>query len=158
MHKEIRISNRLKYFEKKYTDQLEDILPKGEKLNLEPIGNHCRGTTFYNANHIINDQLTKIFNDIALQVDGYYYGRFDLKVDSLEDLYTGKNMQIIELNGVSSEVAHIYDPEYKLIQAYKDVFMHMNYIYQIAMKNHKNGEPYDSLWHFLRDLRMHLKE
>ena len=157
MKEEIRISNRLHYFETKYADQLEDVVPEGKKMYPEPIGNHCRGTTFYNANHIINDRLTRMFNDIALQIEGYYYGRFDLKVDSLEDLYAGKNMQIIELNGVSSEVAHIYDPEYKLIQAYRDVFAHMKYIYKIARKNHENGVPYDSLWKFLSDLRMHLK-
>ena len=157
MQNEIRVGNHLEYFENKFANHLNFILPKGEKKLLEPIGNHCRGTTFYNANNIINDKLTKVFNNIALQVKGYYYGRFDLKVNSLDDMYEGKNIKIIELNGVSSEVAHIYDPKYRLIQAYKDVFKHMKYIYQIARKNHENGEAYDSLWPFLRDLRIHLK-
>lgn len=158
MKQEIRIVNRLNYFEKKYIENLGLVLSEGQKKYLEPIGNHCRGTTFYNANHIINDQLIRVFNDIALQIEGFYYGRFDLKVNSLEDLYKGKNMKIIELNGVSSEVAHIYDPNYKLIQAYKDVFAHMKYIYQIAKKNHNAGYPYDSLWIFMNDLRAHLRK
>ena len=158
LRKEIRIANRLDYFENKFRDKLETILQEGEKLYLEPIGNHSRGTTFYNANHIINDQLTQVFDHISHKIEGYYYGRFDLKVKSLEDLYEGKNMKIIELNGVSSEVAHIYDPAYQLIQAYKDVFKHMKYIYQIAKKNHNNGVSYNSLWAFLKDLRAHLKK
>jgi len=158
MKAEIRISSRITYFEKKYKTDLNLVLPKGEKKYLEPIGNHCRGTTFYNANHIINDSLSEIFNDISVQIDGFYYGRFDLKVNSLEGLYAGQHMKIIELNGVSSEVAHIYDPEYKLIQAYRDVFAHMKFIYQIAKKNHEKGVAYDSLWKFLKDLRNHLKK
>jgi len=158
MKQEIRIANRLHYFEKKYEQNLDLVLTEGQKMYLEPIGNHCRGTTFYNANHLINDELIQLFNNISLQIDGFFYGRFDLKVSTLEDLYQGKNMQIIELNGVSSEVAHIYDPGYKLIQAYRDVFTHMKYIYTIAHKNHTDGYPYDSLWQFLRDLRRHLKK
>lgn len=154
---EIRSANRIEYFERKLDNQMDIVLTKGKKIYPEPIGNHCRGTIFYNANHLINEQLTKVINDIALNVDGYFYGRFDLKVNSVEDLYKGENMKIIELNGVSSEVAHIYDPNYKLIQAYKDVFAHMKYIYQIAIKNHEFGVTYDSLWVFLKDLLSHLK-
>lgn len=157
MDEEIRIANRLDYFKNKFADQLDHILPEGRKMLLEPIGNHSRGTTFYNANHLINDQLHQTFDAIASQIDGYYYGRFDLKVNLFEDLYVGNNIKIIELNGVSSEVAHIYDPKYKLTQAYKDVFRHMKYIYLIAKRNHKNGLPYDSLWQFMKDLRFHLK-
>ena len=157
LSEEIRAVRRLDYFEEKFNNKLNSILPKGEKMYLEPIGNHCRGTTFYNANHLINDQLNNVFNKIALQIDGYYYGRFDIKVPSQEDLYAGKNIKILELNGVSSEVAHVYDPNYKLIQAYKDIARHMYYIYQIAKKNHELGIEYDSLWIFLKDLRRHLK-
>jgi len=157
LKKEIRISKRLEYFEQKYQNELASILPNDEIMYLEPIGNHCRGTTFYDASNIINDQLTNVFNDIALQIEGYYYGRFDLKVESLNDLYHGRNMKIIELNGVSSEVAHIYDPNYKLLRAYRDVFKHMKYIYDIAKINHANGIKYDALRTFLADLQNHIK-
>ena len=154
---EIRAKSRLKYFHDKFEIELQHILPNGEKKDLEPIGNHCRGTTFYNANHLINEKLNMVFNKIALQIDGYYYGRFDIKVSSQDDLYAGKNIKILELNGVSSEVAHVYDPNYKLIQAYKDIGKHMHYIYQIAKQNHAKGYTYDPLWKFLRELRNHLK-
>ena len=124
-------------------------------MDLEPIGNHCRGTTFYNANKLINDQLIDVFNRIAKQIEGYYYGRFDLKVPNLQDLYAGRNIKIMELNGVSSEVAHVYDPDYKLIRAYRDIAKHMDYIYQISKENYKKGIPHDSLWSFLKDLKIH---
>jgi len=80
---EIRANKRMKYFEKKYKNKLDTILPKGEKMYPEPIGNHCRGTTFYNANHMINNDLNQLFDKISLQIDGFYYGRFDLKVSTL---------------------------------------------------------------------------
>lgn len=154
---QIRANSRLEYLLTKFNKHLKDILPDGEKLFLEPIGNHCRGTTFYDAQHLINDQLNQVFDEIALEIQGYYYGRFDIKVPSLEDLYMGQNIKILELNGVSSEVAHIYDPNYKLIRAYKDVATNMKFIAQIARINHEQGLCYDPLGRFLKDLFTHLK-
>lgn len=154
---EIRAKNRLEYLYKKFEPVLNDIPSKGERIRLEPIGNHCRGTTFHNANHLINDNLLEVFNTISMEIEGFFYGRFDLKVPSLDDLYAGKNIKILELNGVSSEVAHVYDPDYSLIKAYRDIMTHMGYIYQIAQKNHELGVSYNSLWKFLKDLRKHLK-
>ena len=157
MSTQIRAVGRLDYLQEKFKNKLGDILPDGKKLYLEPIGNHCKGTTFYDDRHLINDKLNLVFDKIALEIHGFYYGRFDIKVPSLEDLYHGKNIIIFELNGVSSEVAHVYDPNYKLIQAYKDIAANMKIISLIAKKNHDNGHPYDSLWVFLKDLQMHFK-
>lgn len=155
---EIRAISRLDYLNKKFEDELDAILVDSEKRYLEPIGNHCRGTTFYNGNHLINEKLNLIFDKIALKIHGFNYGRFDIKVPTLDDLYNGKNIKILELNGVSSEVAHIYDPKYKLIQAYKDIAANMNIIALIAKKNHELGNGYDPLGRFLIDLIVHLKK
>jgi hypothetical protein len=152
-----RARDRLDYFEGKYGKRFEDVLPAGKGLLLEPIGNHCRGTMFINANHLIDARLVEVFDKIALEIEGFFYGRFDLKVPCLEDLYAGKNIKVLELNGVSSEVAHVYDPNYKLLAAYRDIFTHMKYIYQISKKNHEHGVSYDSLKDFLRDLWRHLR-
>ena len=109
------------------------------------------------AGTLFNDRMTLVINQISLKIDGFFYGRYDLKVPSLEDLYSDKNIKIMELNGVSSEVAHVYDPDYKLIQAYRDIAKHMKYIFIVAKKNRATGIPYDSLWTFLKDLRNHLR-
>lgn len=157
LEKEIRAAGRLDYLRNKYKDQLSSILIKGEKMYLEPIGNHCRGTIFHNVNHLINEQMTTFFDGIAHQIDGYFYGRFDLKVPNVKSLYSGKEMKIIELNGVSSEVAHVYDPDYKLLNAYRDIKKHMYFIYLISKKNFQKGIKRDSLSPFLRDLRNHFR-
>lgn len=155
---EIRANAKLDYLNNKFKNELDDILIDGEKRYLEPIGNHCRGTTFYNGHHLINEKLNLVFDKIALNVHGFNYGRFDIKVPSLDDLYNGKNIKILELNGVSSEVAHIYDPKYKLLHAYKDIATNMKIISLIAKKNHELGNEYDPLWKFLKDLITHLKK
>lgn len=118
---------------------IKEVLPLGEKRLLEPIGNHCRGTKFVNANHLINEQLHKVFTTIANSFDGFYYGRFDIKVASFEDLYAAKNIRIMELNGVSSDPGHIYDPRYYLWQAYRDLGWHWNRVADISIENQKKG-------------------
>ncbi|MGB0522602.1 MAG: ATP-grasp domain-containing protein [Flammeovirgaceae bacterium] len=128
----VRAANRSEFFAKKFAQVWDEVLPKGQALVLEEIGNHCRGTTFYNANHLINEQLVQVFDEIAQPLQGFYYGRFDLRVKSLEDLYNGKNIRVVEVNGVNSEAAHIYDPHYSLFTAYRDVAHNLRIVYKIA--------------------------
>jgi hypothetical protein len=110
-----------------------------EKVLLEPIGNHCRGTRFINYNHIITEELHETFDRISLPIEGFYYGRFDLKVKSLEDLLKGNFIKIMELNGASSEPGHIYDSRYTLRRAYKDLTEHWKRLAEISAVNIKKG-------------------
>jgi len=126
--------------------QLIDKQPKmGEKVLLEPIGNHSRGTAFLDANHLINDDLVKVFDKISQSIEGFSFGRYDFKVSSLESLYAGKDIKILELNGANSEPAHIYDPQNSLWRAYRDLFKHWAILYRVSTRNHKElGIPYTS--------------
>lgn len=49
---------------------------------------------------------------------GFYFGRFDLRSASVDDLRAGR-FTIIELNGVTSEPTHIYDPGCSVLAAYR---------------------------------------
>jgi hypothetical protein len=144
--------NRLK---KELGGQMQTVLSKGEKRLLEPIGNHCRGTEFINANHLITKDLNQIFTEISLEIEGFYYGRFDLKVSSYEDLAAGKNIKIMELNGISSEPGHVYDTRYTLWQAYRDIMRHWYLIWQISRQNHAQGVPYTSIREIWQVIRQH---
>lgn len=150
----LRAKNRIDYFREKLGAEINEVLPKGTQKLIEPIGNHSRGTVFLNGNHLINDQLTAVFDKIS-EINGFYYGRFDIRVPSVADLYAGKNIQILELNGVSAEPGHIYDPEYKLKHAYKDLREHFDIIYKISTANNANGVTYKPLNAVLTDLAIH---
>jgi hypothetical protein len=130
---------QIERFEKLNYVDLTEILPKGTIKILEPIGNHCRGTTFLDANSSINTQLIKTFDEICTPISGFHYGRFDLRVSSLEDLYLGKNIKVLELNGVNADAAHIFDPNFSLFQAYKDVAKHWTVLAQISLQQKALG-------------------
>ena len=122
---------------------LEKVLPEHHELLIEPIGNHIRGTAFIDANYLINDQLVNVMDNLAQKINGFYYGRFDLRCDSISDLYEGK-FKVMELNGAASEPAHIYSPNYPLFKGLKELIKHWQVLYKISIINHHNGVEYMS--------------
>lgn len=121
-----------------HAELLESIPPANEKVILNSIGNHSLGTTFLNGEHLINDRLSKTFDTISKQIEGFYFGRYDLRCASLEDLYEGK-IKIMELNGCGAEPAHIYHPGFSLWKALGVLFTHWRNIFRISMQNHQRG-------------------
>ena len=112
-----------------YSNWLPQV-EKNERLELEPIGNHSRGTTFLNGNHFINEKLEAIFDEISNQMKGIHYGRFDMKCASSEAVQNG-HFKVLEYNGVAAEPAHIYDPAYPIWKKYRDIYRHWKIIYNI---------------------------
>jgi hypothetical protein len=118
------------------------VIPSdGEEVELVGIGNHCKGTTFLNANHLINEKLIKQFDQLSKRIDGFHYGRYDLRCASYEALNKGE-MKIMELNGAGAEPAHIYQPGFSLFTAYGVLFKHWNILAKISRANHKKGIEY----------------
>ena len=130
---------------KKFAVQWNQIIEKDIKLILEPIGNHNRGTKFVNGATINDSDLLTTFNSLNGQMKGFYYGRFDIKVNSIEDLKQGQNFKILEVNGVGAEPTHIYDPGYKIINGWKELMYLWRVVFKIAAMHKKAGLPY-SRW------------
>jgi hypothetical protein len=127
-----------------YASQLNVIVPAGKKLELVSIGNHCLGTKFINCNHLITPRLSTSFDQISKEIPDFYFGRFDLRCATLEDLENGK-VKIVELNGCGAEPAHIYHPGASLWAAMKVLFTHWQNLYEISRQNHARGVAYLSL-------------
>ncbi|MBX2895386.1 MAG: hypothetical protein KF763_08080 [Cyclobacteriaceae bacterium] len=124
-----------------YAVQLQDVIPQGKKIELVSIGNHCLGTTFINCNHLITEKLSTSFDKISKQIDGFYFGRFDLRCASEADLESG-NVKIMELNGCGAEPAHIYHPGASLFTGIGTIITHWKNLYRVSKENHKRGVPY----------------
>ena len=153
-----RYELQLKALQKEYGNQLAAILPKGEKRNLVPYGNHARGAKFLDYSHLISPKLTKVIDEMCLQIDEFYFGRMDLMYNTWEELEQGKNFSIVELNGAASEPTHIYDPKHTIFFAWKELARHITYMYEISVANHKRG--YDYLPHKIgmEQYNLHLEQ
>jgi hypothetical protein len=109
---------------------LSFVLPENESQCIVPFGNHNRGTEFLDGSEVISEKLESTINDLLAKVDGFYYGRLDIRYNSLEDLENGIHFSIIELNGAKSEPTHIYDPKHSFLYGQKEIIKH-----QLILKN-----------------------
>lgn len=134
---------QLPVLKKTYGDRLKNILPKDEKIILVPYGNHVRGAKFVDASHLIDEKLTNSIDAVCRQINGFYFGRMDIRYNTWEELREGKNFSIIELNGAGSEPTHIYDPKHSVFFAWKEIIRHWNILWKISKMNHdKKERPY----------------
>ena len=58
----------------------------------------------------------------------------------------------MEINGVNAEPTHVYQPNYGLFKAYRDIFSHMKIIYEISEQNRSLGVKPKRLKPFLTEL------
>lgn len=155
LKKNPRYELQLKALQREYGKKLNEILPFGEKINLVPYGNHARGAKFIDTTHWITPKLNQLLNEICLQIDGFYFGRIDLMYNSMKELEDGKKFSIVELNGAASEPTHIYDPRHSIFFAWKELIRHIKYMFEISVKNHKNGVPYLNHKNGMKQYRLH---
>jgi len=138
-------------------ERWNEILPVGEKYCLSHVANLFHGARFIDLHHHIDEKLTQLFDFISLQ-NQFYYGRYDIKCTSVEEMKQGKNFYILEFNGAGSVPNHIYAGRYNILSAYKEVLKHWRMMYDISRYNHKHGHPMWSLkkgHYFLQESKKH---
>ena len=104
----------------------------------------------FNLKNEIDDALLSIFDALSIQINDFYYGRYDILCASVADLKVGKNFSILEYNGCGAEPNHFYDTGYTLGGAYKEILKHWKALYEISKLNRVNGvEP----WSFMKGFK-----
>ncbi|MBI1191733.1 MAG: hypothetical protein GC205_00975 [Bacteroidetes bacterium] len=129
------------------------VLAPGQLLQFHTIGNHSKGCKFMDGRHKISEPLHRTFDQISSHLDGVYYCRYDIKCASWQALEQGRDFKILEINGVKSEPAHIYDPGYPILRFYRDILWHWGIIYRISLANKRQGVPYMRAAEGIRRLR-----
>jgi len=150
-----RVSKHYNLVKSLYPNELDRIIEKDKKLILNFIGNHCKGSTFLDGNHLIDDSLERAIDKLLKKIPNIFYGRIDLKYTSFEELKKLENFKIIEINGIISEPTHIYDPyRSNYFKALKEIRKHWKILFKVATTNNRvNKVNYDSPKSFIRSLR-----
>ena len=154
-----RAKFRMEEMSRRHGHRFEYIVPSGEIFYLSYAGNHNRGAKFTNLASQIDEKMLALFDELSHQTH-FYYGRYDIKADSVDSLKKGKGFQILEFNGCGAEPNHIYDCGMGLFEAYSVLLTHWKALYEISKHNHKNGTPYWSFmkgWKFLQESNKHFK-
>ena len=119
--------------------QKDRVLDKGEIFPLVFTGNHCRGAIFQDGRSQITPEMEARFDAISQGMPEFYFGRFDVRYDSLDDLRAGRNFWLIEVNGAGSEATHIWDKTTKLRDAYDFLFFQQRTLFEFGAANRARG-------------------
>jgi membrane protein DedA with SNARE-associated domain len=150
----------------RHRERLWSVPVAGETIPLAELGTHCRGAMFLDGGWVLTAALEERFDVIARSFDGFYFGRFDVRVErGIEAFRAGHGFKIIELNGVTSEATHIYHPGTPLIAAYRVLMRQWRIAFDIGAENHHRGIPPTSVRtlfrltrEYARTSRRHLRE
>ncbi|CAN5831494.1 D-alanine--D-alanine ligase [soil metagenome] len=151
---------RMKEMTLKHKDKLNDIIPGGEIFHLSHALNLSRGGRLVSLEHEKDEKLLKVFDALSKYSKHFYYGRYDIKCASVEDLKNGKNFSILEYNGSGAEPHHIYGNGNTLVAACRILLQHWNVLYKISKCNYKKGINYWKFkngWKFFKDANSHVK-
>lgn len=145
----------------KHNHNFKKILPAGEKYMLSYAANHNRGARFIDLKNEIDDNIVSILDEISHSINDFFYGRYDIMCNSLEELKQGKKFVILEYNGCGAEPNHFYDTGYTLTGAWKEILKHWKILFDISRQNHKSGIAYWPLLkgiRFITDTKKHYKK
>ncbi|HSU29375.1 MAG TPA: hypothetical protein VLJ68_13400 [Chitinophagaceae bacterium] len=151
-----RVQFRLEEMKAKHEHKLNDIIPPGEIYILSKALNLSRGGKLVSLEHEKDERLLQVFDALSHFTKYFYYGRYDIKCSSVEDLKEGKNFSILEYNGCGAEPHHAYGNGNTLWQAQKIFLHHWRILFRISKFNHQHGIRYWGFkrgWKFLKAAR-----
>lgn len=139
-------------FHVRFADDLQRVLAKGETLRLAEAGNHAQGTKFTDGQHLITPQLTARIDALCRKIDGYHFGRIDVRYSEPETFKRGEGLAVIELNGVTSESTNIYDPSWSIFRAQRTLRNQWRLCFEIGASYRKRGMKPKPLFKLLREV------
>jgi membrane protein DedA with SNARE-associated domain len=125
------------YFER-HVAQLDRVPAAGERIELVPLGSHSRGAIFLDASDLLTPALEGAVDRLSRRLDGFHLGRYDVRARSLAALRAGR-FRVLELNGVTSEPTHVYDPRHGPGAAIRALFAHWSLAFEIGAANRASG-------------------
>jgi membrane protein DedA with SNARE-associated domain len=111
----------------------------GERVPLAQLGTHCRGAVFLDGARLLTAELTDTIDRLSRCFEGFHFGRYDVRVPSARAAREGRDLVVLEINGVASEPTHVYDPRYGLLDAYRAFFWQWRTAFEIGAENRRRG-------------------
>lgn len=124
---------------RRHAAELDRVPAAGEEKRLVFAGNHCQGAVFRDGTSLATPAMAAAFDAIARSMEGFHFGRFDVKYRDIEALRRGEDFEIMEVNGASAESTHIWDARVTLWEAYASLFRQFSLLFEIGDANRRAG-------------------
>lgn len=133
----------------RFGPRVASVPARGERVRLVDVGTHCRGAVFLDGRDLATTALREEIDRIARGFAGFYFGRFDVRAASPDDLRGAGAFKVIELNGVTSEATHVYDPAIGIGEAYRTLIEQWRLAFEIGAENRRAGARTAGAWSLL---------
>lgn len=156
-----RVNFRRDEMRAKHAGHLDYVVPDGEIYCLNYALNLTRGGRLVSLAHEKDAQLLAVFDELSHHTKQFYFGRYDIKCQSISELKKGEHFTIIEFNGAGAAPHHVYGNGNSLWQAYQIVLHHWRVLYQISRDNRRRGALPWSFWRgwrFLAASEQHIQK
>ena len=134
-------------------EDLDQIPVEGELIRLSFIGSLRVGGLYRDASHLITPELSHRFDTIARSMPEFYFGRFDVRFESIDLLMKGEGFSIIEINGAGAEAIQAWDPNLSLFKLYREFFKSFKLLFKIGALNRARGFKPMALREFIRAIK-----
>ena len=145
----IRIDDRAalmpRIYLRRFASRRDEVLTSGEVVKLVETGNHAQGCIFRDGMHLHTEALERAIDKISQRLPGFFIGRYDVRYENDDDFKRGRNFQIVELNGATSEATSIYDARNSVFSAYRTLFRQWRLVFAIGAINRETGRAPSSL-------------
>lgn len=139
-----------------HSEKLDSTPLAGKQIAVVEVGTHCRGALFLDGNDLITPALRESFDRISAGYEGFFFGRYDVRVESVDAFKKGRGFKIIELNGVTSEATDIYDPSNSIFDAYRKLFRQWKIAFEIGVENRNLGARTARIRELVHLIRVHI--
>ena len=119
--------------------ELDRVPAAGEEVRLVEVGTHRLGAVFLDGERWRTPALERAVEEISRSFPDFYFGRYDLRAPSFEAFQRGEGIRVVELNGVTSEATHIYDPGNSLLDAWRVLRRQWALAFEIGAANRARG-------------------
>jgi hypothetical protein len=127
---------RMRRYAHAYADMLGDgvmarVPAPDERVILANIASIRAGGRYEDGSALISPALEHAVDALGQSMDGFHYGRFDIKYASPEALKAGA-FTILEVNGAGAEAIQYWDPQYSFLATFKGVFAKQRALFAMA--------------------------
>lgn len=145
------------YFLGKLAARLTEVPTAGEVVRLTELGTHCRGAVFTDGrDEVWSEALEARVDALSKTNPGFFFGRYDVRTPSAGAMRADGTFKVLELNGVSSEPTHMYDPRHSLGTGYRALFDQWRRCFAIGAENRARGARPAGLRELYRAVSRHL--
>jgi hypothetical protein len=128
----------------------EAVPAQGERVKLVDVGTHARGSIFRDGTRHSTAALENAIDTLSRSIDGFFFGRYDVRVPAAADLEAARGMAVLELNGVTAESTDVYDPGNGVVAAWRKLMRQWRLAYEIGAANRSRGAAVTPMLDLLR--------